>query len=105
MASRLLLRPGSDGLAAVLLRRDIVDGLGELPPMTCQILDCEFALAVLAIDGWLQDPGAVSTGALVLGRHVINANLDFMGQYAGKRRLPDVTGVGDDHCAAVANAH
>ena len=76
------MAPRVDRLAPVFFRRDIADGLGELPPVTGKVFEGTLTFSILVLRKRLDYSGTEGAGTLELGVHVFDPDLDHMSHRA-----------------------
>ena len=82
---------------APVLRRDVVEGLGERPPVAGEILGCVLPLAVLEVDRLHHDERAVGACLLAVRGDVVDAHHHRVRHLARAGWLPLAVHVADDH--------
>ena len=101
----LVRGPRAHGLAAELLWGNVRYCFGQLPTVTGEVLEGAVALAVVPIDGCLDDHGAVvarpGEGYVDVG----NPDPNEMADPAWLRRLSFGADIGDDDRTVVADGH
>jgi hypothetical protein len=96
--------PGRDRHTAVVPRRHVPHGLGELPSMACYILDGAVPLAVLPVCGRFEHACSVRTGTLELGTDVLDPDTDEVYRPILFCR-PLAPAFSDDDCSIRADVH